>query len=486
MKIKNVRMGFATNSSSTHSIIFAGTNDPSLTVSSESGSLEYGWDRFICDSKEKKRDYFAAQLITTLNNHLGEDVSAYVVKGLFGINIEKGQYGYPYGVDHQSRWDIPVDFNGDPNVEFYKEFAYSVINNEKLNVLGGNDNTSYTDEAQVKEPAEYSWLQQVNEVSKENAPIAYKTKSGDWVLFNKGSGSKIVLNFEQEEMVKEDYKAEHPELIDLKITDYCPIGCTYCYQDSTTKGAHAPLKAIRGLLPWTNEGLFEIAIGGGEPTMHPEFVDILKTIKENNIIANFTTKNKDWFSNIEFACSVLDNVGAFAYSIDTAYEAEKVLKKYESLCDLLENYKYQGKINFQYIPEGNDLGELERIIKVLEEIGFNNSLTLLGYKTTGRGGSIPYKHDLINELLRLKQKYKIYFNIGIDTVLAKRFESDLKTKNVSDLLFYKEEGKHSMYIDAVDMKYGASSFTDTYHEIKTANGYSPVSLKKMFEKIKVE
>lgn len=31
----------------------------------------------------------------------------------------------------------------------------------------------------------------------------------------------------------------HPESIDVKITNYCDLGCAYCHESSTTEGKHA-------------------------------------------------------------------------------------------------------------------------------------------------------------------------------------------------------------------------------------------------------
>jgi len=51
MRIHNVRLGLATNSSSSHSIILGrGLSD----VTPECGPEAYGWDNFVLASKEAK------------------------------------------------------------------------------------------------------------------------------------------------------------------------------------------------------------------------------------------------------------------------------------------------------------------------------------------------------------------------------------------------------------------------------------------------
>jgi hypothetical protein len=60
MQVHNVRLGFATNSSSTHSIIFL---KPGQTVAdSDVEAREFGWDHWTAASSSAKRQYVAFHL----------------------------------------------------------------------------------------------------------------------------------------------------------------------------------------------------------------------------------------------------------------------------------------------------------------------------------------------------------------------------------------------------------------------------------------
>ena len=39
-----------------------------------------------------------------------------------------------------------------------------------------------------------------------------------------------------------------PESVDLKITDYCDLNCSYCHENSNTKGKHASVESIKWLI----------------------------------------------------------------------------------------------------------------------------------------------------------------------------------------------------------------------------------------------
>jgi len=67
------------------------------------------------------------------------------------------------------------------------------------------------------------------------------------------------------------------ESMDLKVTDFCDLGCKYCHEESTTKGKHADLENVKSIFSKEKyKDVLEIAIGGGNPLDWPhleEFVD---------------------------------------------------------------------------------------------------------------------------------------------------------------------------------------------------------------------
>ena len=79
----------------------------------------------------------------------------------------------------------------------------------------------------------------------------------------------------------------HPESIDVKITDYCDMGCKYCHECSTINGNHADLNKLLDVISELPSGV-ELAIGGGNPLSHPNLLDFLQTLKNRGIIANLT------------------------------------------------------------------------------------------------------------------------------------------------------------------------------------------------------
>lgn len=95
---------------------------------------------------------------------------------------------------------------------------------------------------------------------------------------------------------------KYPEFYDIKITNHCEGKCPYCYMDSKV-GEHYEdiINKTRDFFSGMTENQlpFQLAIGGGEPTTHPEFFDFLKMLKEEfNICPNYTT-NGMWVNGDE-------------------------------------------------------------------------------------------------------------------------------------------------------------------------------------------
>jgi organic radical activating enzyme len=90
---------------------------------------------------------------------------------------------------------------------------------------------------------------------------------------------------------------DYPEFYDIKITDFCEGMCKYCYQSSSKKGKHVKnlVKKFNNFFGnmTPNQRPFQVAIGGGEPTSHPEFIELLEASTKLGIMPNYTT-NGSW------------------------------------------------------------------------------------------------------------------------------------------------------------------------------------------------
>ena len=96
--------------------------------------------------------------------------------------------------------------------------------------------------------------------------------------------------------------ANESEFYDVGINTKCNAECPFCYVSASGKGINYPnicetwkkwmdtfWEKQEDRILFTNKP-FQIAIGStGEPTIHPEFCDFLKTVYESGVVPNYTT-----------------------------------------------------------------------------------------------------------------------------------------------------------------------------------------------------
>ena len=445
--ITNIRLGFATNSSSTHSIIIAPPSNKikdDLDEDSVGNELYFGWDNFTLASSKLKEKYLAGIVYQHLNQYIGKDLAKDICSVWF-----KSFDGTPIHVDHQSVPSLPLDHEGlGINKQFVMEYRDFLLN-PSIIILGGNDNEDNSHPLLLKYPQIV--LPLLLDHSQEKL-VARKDKRGHWSLFNREDGTKIRMTFDLDQ--PEITYSSVPELVDLKITDFCQFNCPFCYQGSTPQGKHADISYLRSIIYSLGElRVFEVAIGGGEPTTHPNFIEILNLCQAYHIVPNFTTKDLSWLKDDEKRISILDKIGGFAYSA-TSYGQVK------QLTSLISRYNIpKTKVQVQIVEGTLDNYTLKEIIK---ECSYHNiTLTVLGFKELNRGKT--YKPDYnesetwLDVVKDLNEK-QYYLPIGVDTCLAKKYEQELKALYIPTKVYHLDEGKFSCYIDACSKMMGPSSY----------------------------
>lgn len=264
-------------------------------------------------------------------------------------------------------------------------------------------------------------------------------------------------------------KASKPELVDISVSDYCSAGCTFCYRGSTIQGEHATMENMEFIIAeLARVKVPEVAMGGGEPLQMPDFPKIVRKFYEAGIVPNFTTKfpglvTRHWKELSPY-------VGGFAYSAETSAQI-RVAKKVFTKGNVPDD-----KVNLHYVMGLGDREHFEDYLRAADEVGYR--VTLLGYKTTGRGKEvIPHPYDWwIKVLDKLVREGKCP-SISIDTPLASQYQDKLPVESYQ---YHTAEGFVSMFIDAVSMEMGASSFDEKETLVPFDKNWRKLYRKKSF------
>lgn len=86
-----------------------------------------------------------------------------------------------------------------------------------------------------------------------------------------------------------------PHRLSVELANICNLHCSYCFRSEDNLYSHHaeffPLELLRRVIPEAREAaqITRINFTGGEPTLHPQFVEILQTIAGADLQANFVT-----------------------------------------------------------------------------------------------------------------------------------------------------------------------------------------------------
>lgn len=254
----------------------------------------------------------------------------------------------------------------------------------------------------------------------------------------------------------------HPESIDVKITNYCDMGCLYCHESSTTNGVHGDLDKLIEVINCLPSGV-ELAIGGGNPLSHPHLITFLQSLKQKGIIANITINQghlKVYQKMIEYLIKdeLVKGVGISITNNNFNY-----VKPLLSLTDNIVYHIIAGVNKFEVVERLIELG----ICKVL----------VLGYKTFGFG-EIFYSEEVGKGIKSWKEKLPSligrctlsFDNLSIEQLNVKR----LFTHEGWNKFYMGDDFCFTMYIDAVKQEYAPTSRS------KERKSFSECSLLEYF------
>jgi organic radical activating enzyme len=450
---RSIRIGFATNSSSSHSVVFHPGPDGKLLDRIEEtpiDSFSYGDSKYCFISKKDK----AIFVLASGDRYFGSNHSTLEVSRVLD------KHGLSHSLINEAKSiDLPIESGG---MEGFHQFEQSGITlpewldfmlSDQIVMYGYNDN--------YEDPMA-SILLRGHGVQLDWGDV-WRRDGKALVGFNRHNGTKVRWSPEGYE------KSTTPELVDLKITDFCGYGCSFCYQGSTKAGMHAPLSRIEGILDQLAAmNIFELAIGGGEPAHHPEFADIIRAATERDITANFTAYGTDWTKNADIMSAINDTKGC---GVGISVHSKRDLVKMERVREALLAQKiFKLQVMAQSVVGATPYATTEALLE--ECVKRQMPLLLLGYKTTGRGADFGCRDVSDDKMKRLLEKaqsaihnkdgYDVGrgFHLSVDTAFLDRYGHILDELEVPKALRTSPEGRFSMYVDAVTDTCGPSSYCE--------------------------
>lgn len=265
-------------------------------------------------------------------------------------------------------------------------------------------------------------------------------KNGNFVTTILSDGTKI------RETKDDEFIPSFAENMDIKICNYCDMGCKFCHEGSTINGKFGNIlneKFIDTLHPYQ-----EVAIGGGDATSHPDLIPFLNKLKEQKVIANMTVNQIHFEKNHELIKKLVDEKLIYGLGVSLVNPTKHFI-------ELIRQYPNAVIHVINGVLKPSDIKALE-----------NNNLKMLilGYKHLRRGNEyfeeeqndIETKQQWLYENLEdIIQKFKVvsFDNLAIEQLDVKR----LLTQEEWDEFYMGDDGKVTYYVDMVERKFAQSS-----------------------------
>jgi MoaA/NifB/PqqE/SkfB family radical SAM enzyme len=256
---------------------------------------------------------------------------------------------------------------------------------------------------------------------------------------------------------------DFPSLIDIGIMQDCKNNCKICYQGNKV-GPNMTIDDYKFIIDQCKDFTNQVALGGrGDPNLHPNFEEILKYSRDNNIVPNYTTSG-----------------------INLTDEQIKITKKYVGACAVSmynKDFTFSAinrlinsdvKTNIHWIVSKETISDITKFLSGIDiwdkkfPIHKVNAFIFLLFKPQGNGlnfKDLALSENEIQKVIDCMRKSK-GFKIGVDSCLFNNF----KNLTENEILFGDscESSRMGAYIDSqLNMK--PCSFMDDVVSISIRN-----------------
>lgn len=288
-------------------------------------------------------------------------------------------------------------------------------------------------------------------------------KNGNFETTILSDGTKI------RETNDDEFIPDFAESMDIKITNYCDMGCPFCHEGSTTDGKFGDIlneKFIDTLHPYQ-----EVALGGGDATSHPDLIPFLQKLKDRKVIVNMTVNQIHFEKKQELIRRLVEEKLIYGLGVS-------LVNPTKNFIELIKQYPNAVIHVINGVLKPSDVEALE-----------NNGLKMLilGYKHLRRGDDffakdcedIVIKQNWLYEnLADIVDKFKVvsFDNLAIEQLNVRRLMTDEEWNE----FYMGDDSEFTYFIDMVERKFAKSSTAPMDQRFTLLD-----STDDMFEKIRI-
>ena len=223
-------------------------------------------------------------------------------------------------------------------------------------------------------------------------------------LFDRRTGLNILLD---EIAVPAEQQDQAPRFVSMALTNSCDLKCGFCYAPK-----HPARLDPRSVISWATQldgsGCMGLGFGGGEPTLHPDFVSICREVSTRTQLAvTFTTHGhrltenmaEDLSGHVHFVRVSMDGT-------DRTYESIRN-RSFADLVDKLRLAREIAPFGVNYVVNADTIGDLDSAAAMAFELGAFELLLLPEQPVgTNRGIDLTTR-EILFDWIKRNQRYRL-------------------------------------------------------------------------------
>jgi MoaA/NifB/PqqE/SkfB family radical SAM enzyme len=225
-----------------------------------------------------------------------------------------------------------------------------------------------------------------------------------------------------------------PRRIYFQITRYCNLECPTCFIKAGKDGAHVPTDAVMDIAEFMGKnGLIEARLTGGEPTLHPDFFDILHKFQEQDIYVSVATNGVMNQRTLDALCEE-DNLWVIC-SIDGNRETHNRYRP-NTFDRIVRNLRYlksknpSTRLRLTTVLTRENKGQMYELGELTKSLDAE-SITVIPLRPQVRDPRVKYDmvtaeefREVIEDLVRAKEELGIRVTTTIETDYKKQIYAD--------------------------------------------------------------